>query len=430
MHQSCAHTRALSRAKTALDRQWRAFIALMMLLTLAATPLIAQETTPGTAPESKPAATPAAQESADAEESAPAPAPAHDLFSKLPAHTSAPDGPDVLVLTNGTRLNGEFHQFRGGNVEFKDKHLGLVKIARHYIESLFIASGETVYLQRAADEEPLEARLLPGLYTEETGFDLFRIKQEALEPPVGEPVPATAARTDLADVHEFRKASWTLTPAEWKFSGTLSFSFQTYEGNTDRLQYGNDFRLQLRHPSHEFMLRQTSTYAEDDNKRSIQRALGELQYNYRFTDAHAIFLRETLEHDDFRKLKVRSVIAGGGTFYLYKRKEFSWTVDIGLSYTYEDYERGAKDNEFGGGNINARVEWKPEEDIAFIFNDRYNQSFKRGDTFDNAFEGTFRVNVWGALTTEFGFWWGYRSQPPGKLLKDDYRTTVRFGWSF
>src|SRR5690606_9530846 len=105
------------------------------------------------------------------------------------------------------------------------------------------------YVQLKPDHEPIEARLMPGLYTAQTGFDMLRIvreeadaaaegktkeeeeveaeskaeseeepstapseTEEASPAPAPKPTTRTYERIELDEVHEVRPDSWTLTP--------------------------------------------------------------------------------------------------------------------------------------------------------------------------------------------------------------------------
>lgn len=318
-----------------------------------------------------------------------------------------PDGPHRLVLKGGSQMSGELSKLADGDFYFDDDTLGEIEVDAADVHRLGFGLENEVFYQQQKRDEISSGTLLPDGTLKRDGY-------------------ADVLLWD-AKVHRLEFEHYSL----WDFSGNFAANFTYTDGNTRTLGYGSTLALGLKHPMHIFEFTASAYYAEQDRIRSAQRAKASLGYTWHFSDSFGTFVRETLIHDDFKDLRLRSESSAGMTLFLYDDDDFNWRWDLGISYIDENFDQ-AEDRDYWAGQLSMALEYRLNTRVWAEANSRSTANVELSNTknFDVSSQASLYLKVYDNITVSFTIQHDYDAQPPADTKRNDYRVILSVGVTF
>ncbi len=129
-------------------------------------------------------------------------------------------------------------------------------------------------------------------------------------------------------------------------TGSLSFTLDGREGNSDKIAMGSELKVIHSTTRHEYIVIGSRDYAEVDRQVNTDKTFLHLRHLHKLTPnfGHETFVQH--EDDEFRLLSSRNLI-GGGVRYTFDPTNPTQvnSVGAGLFYEDEDYIGGGTDND-------------------------------------------------------------------------------------
>lgn len=318
-----------------------------------------------------------------------------------------PDGPDRLVLKRGSTLSGKFKKLEDDDLTFQDDSMGELEIDQSDVHRLGLPSDRDVFWQLEKRHDISSGRLRADGTLVRKGF---------AETPLWE-----------ADLYRLELERYSL----WEFSGNFAATFTYSDGNSRTLGYGSILSMTLEHPAHIFNLSASAYYAEQERVRSAQRAKGSLGYTWLFSEHFGTYVRETLIHDAFKDLRIRSESATGMTAFIYNTDDFKWRWDLGVSYIYENLI-DAPSRDYWAGQLATLVEYRWSTEVWAEATSRSTANVELSDTrnFDVSSEASIYFEVYEDIVVSFTIQHDYDSQPPPNTKRNDVRMIFSIGVAF
>ena len=339
------------------------------------------------------------------------------LIPSMPKVHPAPAGPETLYTRNGSRLNGRFLGVENGRLVFDDSQVGRISVSSSQVADMHLPGSATAYYQYTRRHDVAEGRIA-WLETPAGGQLMFWPNKEGTGTP--EPV-------DPSNLYKLQRDSFR----NWVLGGRASFSLTSTDGNSQQLIYGGDTELRFTHPWHSAYVKGNGAFAKSRAQRIIQRAYGETSYTFQFMETFGAFIRETVEHNDFRNLRAGGVMTAGligqvPEFF----KPLVWSLEGGISHTRNDFKRRLPDQDFAGMNVGTNATLTVSALLRLSGQSRYNVSLENLDDFTLRNEVSVFISPLGGLVVSATFQHDHDSTPPGSLERNDYRLIFSAGYAF
>ena len=255
----------------------------------------------------------------------------------------------TLILTDGSRLEGELQKIHNGTFYFKTAFAGVLEIPQDKVGSL--QSDAAVALRTESGEVfqgPVQSEAGGAVVVESSGGTV-RTDVGSLvsgwQP--GDKDPVVAAREAELE-GQLRK---------WSYTAGVDISGK--DGNSENFASSIQAEAKLEGPHDRFVVYGSYIYKETDKVRSEDEQKGGMRYTNFFTDKWGWFLREELERDTFEGIDFRSTTAGGVTYKFIQEERLSLEGSAGISYRYESYsDAGVEDDGFPGLDFGLNLGWQ------------------------------------------------------------------------
>ncbi|MEE9294218.1 MAG: DUF481 domain-containing protein [Phycisphaerae bacterium] len=192
-------------------------------------------------------------------------------------------GADVVVTTDGSRINGTIIQLTDGQLTIETQFAGTLEIPADNITAMQYA------------EQP-----------------------------------------EVATVDQREEQSHASSRVEW--TAVMEAGLLRTEGNTDTAEARG--RLDVARKTEEDLLQlfASADFAEKDGERTRNEYKGGAHYERIINEHWFWYTRFDLEHDEFERLDLRSEITAGAGHYFLKRADHELKARAGLGYRYESFD--------------------------------------------------------------------------------------------
>jgi putative salt-induced outer membrane protein YdiY len=318
--------------------------------------------------------------------------------------TAFADG-DVVMLRNGDRLSGTIAKLEGGKLIMATPYANEIVISWEDVVGL---QSQTAHIVRIGPDNFVHARFTirkDGVFLESDDFRSAR--PVALE----------------------QVASIDIPPgARWNFA--VDGSILGTKGNSDSLAWGFGAEAQRKTDDDRLRFGVRHEYAESSHIGSTKNTRGFIDFNHDFTPVWYGKLFGSLEHDKFKDLDLRTVVAAGPGYHFINTKALLLNGYAGLAYINENFIRNANDRSYVSLVLGDEFRWfLTNSDLFYQTLDVY-PSLE--DTSDVLFQlGTgVRHTIIKGLFVDLGISDDYDTKPALGFKKNDFRYHGRLGYLF
>lgn len=250
------------------------------------------------------------------------------LASSLTAMMAASGAawPDVLHLHNGDRISGTVIRITDALIAIQTEYAGEIRVNRDQVRA--IETDEAKSFQ-TKDGETVRGRLRldDGTQALETDNASAPFALEAIQ------LGAAGPEALEALVKEQERAQ---KPKLW--SGALDSGITLRSGETDTLDASLDLTLTRKQPKNMLTLKFNAAYGEAESVLNTQRAGAQGKWQVYPRERLFYFGLAGLQHDQGRRLELRSTLGAGLGYDFIKTTRRRVSVEIGAEYTYERWE--------------------------------------------------------------------------------------------
>ncbi len=250
---------------------------------------------------------------------------------------------DTLVLTDGSRIEGELVQIHKGKYHYKTAFAGdPLEIPQEQVVRL--VSSDPIVLRTESGE------IFEGPAASETeGEVTVRSSSGTVVTPL-ETIAAGWMPGDPDPIVEDQLRKWA-------FSVGAGVSGKS--GNSENTSISMSANAVLEGPHDRLNIYGSYNYQETDGSRSEDEQIGGMKYTNFFTERLGWYLREELEHDTIEGIDFRSTSAGGLEYKFIDEDRLTLDGNAGLSYRYESYtDPLVEDNGFAGLDFGLNLMWQ------------------------------------------------------------------------
>jgi putative salt-induced outer membrane protein YdiY len=153
------------------------------------------------------------------------------------------------------------------------------------------------------------------------------------------------------------------------------------------------------------------------------------QYDQKIQDLYFWYVSSRLDRDKIVQLNLRTILAGGLGYRVFRRDDTRWLLSGGVSYRKEDYQVGADGEEYGlrfGSEFRRKLNtWiTVSHDLEFI------PAFKDFDDYVLSSDLRILTLLNSRMTAEMRFIFDYDSTPGSNQRRDTNKYFVGLGYSF
>lgn len=244
---------------------------------------------------------------------------------------------DEIKLKNGDRITGTVTGLAGGKLSVDTPHAGALKIDWAQVASLTTDGKHKV---RMVTGEEVEGKL--------SGQDgKLKVASEGAAAPV---------EVEWAKVTHLNKP-----PTQWH--GSLGLSARATDGNTHTTSGLATADLARTTETDEFIIRAIYRYGERSGELQERNAYGIGKYSYRFTERLYGFLSAEFLSDEFKDLKLQTVVSAGLGVDVLKESWIDFSAEAGAAYVDNNFDELQEDE----GHAGARASAKARVDLVLGF---------------------------------------------------------------
>lgn len=229
------------------------------------------------------------------------------------------------------------------------------------------------------------------------------------------------------------------------WSGTLSIGATLTSGNTstftaaadvEAVRRGEDDRLTLKaywNKTQQKSLNELTGMLETEvTQRNIG---GSAKYDYFATEKLYYFGVANVQKDDLANLDLRYAAGGGAGYQFKETEELSFSGELGLTYTDEDFEEPpppapSDDDDFVSLRLATVLGWQVAEDTRF---EQTAEAYPAVDDFDDMYarvDSKVRVNLTENMFAQLQHVLDFDHTPATGADQTDHRLILGVGWSF
>jgi len=249
---------------------------------------------------------------------------------------------DEIVLENGDRLTGAVKKIENG----------ILVIETGYSEPIKIKFSE---VKRIRTDKALEMHLDGGevlqgvIDTDDEG----KIVVESSE--IRGPVSVERNRIVALGLPGVKPSQW---------HGNISIGANTQSGNTDRTNIAIGADALRKTEKDRYSLKILYNYAKEESDVTARNYYGAGKYDYFFTRSVYGYLGVELLKDEFKDIKLRTVVGPGAGYQFWDYPEKSLLFEAGLSYFSENLSEG-EDKDWITARLAADLMYKIRNAIVF-----------------------------------------------------------------
>jgi putative salt-induced outer membrane protein YdiY len=236
---------------------------------------------------------------------------------------------DEIKLKNGDRVTGTVTGLAGGKLAVDTPHSGAIKIDWAQVASL---TTEGKHKVRLVTGETIEGKL--------SGQDgKLKVASEGAAAPV---------EVDWAKVAFLNKP-----PTTWH--GSVGLSARSTDGNTHTGSALATADLALVREMDEFVIRAIYRYGERSGELQERNTYGLGKYSYRLYERLYAFVSAEFLSDEFKDLKLQTVLAVGLGYEVLKESWADLSVEAGVAYIDNNFDEIQEDEGHAGARVSAKA---------------------------------------------------------------------------
>lgn len=311
---------------------------------------------------------------------------------------------DELMLENGDVITGKLTRLESGTLTFTTDYSEPVTVRTSKVRKITTDSMVEVHL---------------------SGGEVLKGTLSTIEP--GRIQVQSSEGRGVAEI------SWdkveSLNPPRVKWTGNLTVGANTQSGNTDRMSASVGAEAEKKTENDRASFKLLYNYAEESDVLSARNIYGTLKYDYFFTKKYYGYLSVEMLSDEFRDIKLRSIVGPGLGYQVWDDGVRSLLVELGAAYFSEDLDAGADDS-WATSRAAASLAWKISGNLGF----------SDDIVVHNRFEdpGDYQARNEAALNTSLGAGWAmklsniieYDSDPPVAVENTDMFWILGLQYSF
>jgi hypothetical protein len=301
---------------------------------------------------------------------------------------------DEIKLKNGDRITGTVTGMAGGKLAVDTPHSGPLKIDWTQVASLTTDGKHKV---RMVTGEEVEGKL--------SGQDgKLKVASEGAAAPV---------EVDWAKVTHLNKP-----PTQWH--GSLGLSARATDGNTHTTTGLATADLSRTTEVDEFIIRAIYRYGERSGELFERNAYGIGKYSYRFTERLYGFLSAEFLSDEFKDLKLQTVVSAGLGVDVLKESWIDFSVEAGAAYIDNNFDELQVDESHAGARVSAKA--RVDLVLGFVVKDIFTiyPNFEESQDFQIRNELLLTNTLGGGWSVIGGVITEYDREPAlGKVRHDD-----------
>jgi len=233
---------------------------------------------------------------------------------------------DTLFLENGDRLTGKLVELRAGVIIFETTYAGELKVQQEHVDAIETEAPWTVELRNGeivtGPIQPSAQGVIVGGRGEGAAIESIGViaaDESGLAPPPEEP-PAEK-------------------PKHW--SGAVEAGASITTGETDTADASAKITAVWEKNRKKLTLSASTFYGEVESEVNTRRYFAEADFQYHIKERFYTYTATSLEHDAGRRLDLRWLIGGGFGYDLIQADNLLWSVEAGLDYQHERWNRFA-----------------------------------------------------------------------------------------
>jgi hypothetical protein len=311
---------------------------------------------------------------------------------------------DEVKLTNGDRITGKVVALAGGKLVLETPHAGVLKI--DWAQVAFL-STEGKHKVRMATGEEVEGKL--------TGQDgKLKVASEGAAAPI---------EIEWAKVTHLNKP-----PTAWK--GSLSLAARSTDGNTHTVSGLATADLLRATEVDEFVIRAIYRYGEREGELQERNAYGLGKYSYRFSERFYGFASVELLSDEFKDLKLQTVVAVGAGYDVLRESWIDLSAELGLAYIDNNFDEVQEDEGHAGARVSARL--RLDLPLGFQFKDLFTiyPNFEESQDFQIRNEALLSNPLGGGWSVIGGVITEYDRAPALGIRRHDDTYFLGLGYTF
>ncbi|MFN9786456.1 MAG: YdiY family protein [Planctomycetia bacterium] len=220
------------------------------------------------------------------------------------------------------------------------------------------------------------------------------------------------------------------TPAEVKWTGSVTVGASTSSGNTDTTSINASGDAERRAEHDRWTAKAYWNYSEQEDQLSARKSGASLKYDYFATKEIYYNGIAGVDNDKLAQLELRYYIGAGVGFQWREEEAFKWGSEVGVTYFSEERYTG-EDEEYPAARL--------ANNIVAQFNDK--TSFENtieafpsledpADDFFAKIDTKLKTNLTEKMYAQLQFTLNYDKTPPDDVESTDRLLTLGLGWSF
>jgi putative salt-induced outer membrane protein YdiY len=316
-----------------------------------------------------------------------------------------------VVLANGNSLTGELVFAYKGKVKLKHKMLGEVEFKWQDLTA--ITTDQEIRLS-LKDGDRLTGRLVEA---KEGHFKLL-----GPELRTGE-----ISLSEVAGINEPER------DVTWK--GDVLLSYVRTAGNKRTADAAFLFRGGRKTEVDSISLKGAYDYGTAEDELSKRSSSGVLKYNYRLSRVFYTYLAAGAAMDYFKGLELRTDIGGGGGWHVLDRKNIELRLELGPSYSNEDYAvpvapEPDRDVRYGAWRSAIECEVSLNKMLTFYQLVEFVTPFDHAGLWRFHSESVLSVNLSNSLSIKAGYILDHDRRAAAGTKRTDGKTLIGIGYKF
>ncbi len=311
---------------------------------------------------------------------------------------------DEVKLKNGDRLSGTVKGLAGGKLALETPHAGTVQI--DWAQVVFLSTDGKHRVRMATGEE-VEGKL--------SGQDgKLKVASEGAAVPI---------EIEWAKVSHLNKP-----PTSWH--GNMSLAARSTDGNTHTVSGIATADLVRATESDEIVLRAIYRYGERSGELQERNAYGLGKYSYRFTERFYGYASIELLSDEFKDLKLQTVVSLGAGYDFLKESWIDFSAEAGAAYIDNNFDELQVDEGHAGARASAKL--RLDLLLGFVFKDVFTiyPNFEESQDFQIRNEALLTNTLGGGWSIIGGVITEYDREPAVGKVRHDDTYFVGLGYTF
>jgi putative salt-induced outer membrane protein YdiY len=238
---------------------------------------------------------------------------------------------DLIVTTDGSRLNGEITGGTTKAVVIKTAFGAEVEVPLGKVKTL--STGQTVHLALSSGNVLVgTVEDADGQMQVSTGDGTMSVKSGAITA-----VWRPGSRNPLLPPPVIER--------KWKYEASVDVSGKT--GNTEKMGSYVAVKGTLAGDDDKFVVYARGGRSRENSVDTVKEVIGGLDYEEVFGDASSWYARTELEYDSVENVDLRSTAAAGYGYYLVRQADHEARLRVGFQFRHESFGDGTNESSPG-----------------------------------------------------------------------------------